>query len=53
MVRVFSTTPRIVMGPGSVKTIGVEVKALGIKRVLIVTDKGVISAGLTKRIEIR
>lgn len=51
MVRVFSTTPRIVMGPGSVKTIGTEVKALGIKRVLIVTDKGVISAGLMKPIE--
>lgn len=51
MVRVFSTTPRIVMGPGSVKTIGAEVKALGIKRVLIVTDKGVIAAGLMKPIE--
>lgn len=51
MVRVFSTTPRIVMGPGAVKTIGAEVKALGIKRVLIVTDKGVISAGLMKPIE--
>jgi alcohol dehydrogenase len=51
MVRVFSTTPRIVMGPGSVKAIGAEVKALGIKRVLIVTDKGVISAGLMKSIE--
>ncbi len=32
MVKVFSTTPRIVMGPGSVKTIGAEVKALGIKK---------------------
>jgi alcohol dehydrogenase class IV len=51
MVRVFSTTPRIVMGPGAVKTIGAEVKALGIKRVFIVTDKGVISAGLMKPIE--
>ncbi|MCU0576494.1 MAG: iron-containing alcohol dehydrogenase, partial [Desulfobacterota bacterium] len=51
MVRVFSTTPRIVMGPGSVKTIGTEVKSRGISRVLIVTDKGVISAGLMKPIE--
>ncbi|MCE5280939.1 MAG: iron-containing alcohol dehydrogenase [Deltaproteobacteria bacterium] len=51
MVRVFSTTPRIVMGPGAVRTIGAEVKALGIKRVLIVTDRGVISAGLMKPIE--
>lgn len=51
MVRVFSTTPRIVMGPGSAKTIGAEVKARGVSRVLIVTDKGVISAGLLKSIE--
>jgi alcohol dehydrogenase class IV len=51
MVKIFSTTPRIVMGPGSVKTIGAEVKARGAKRVLIVTDKGVIAAGLLKSIE--
>lgn len=51
MVRVFSTTPRIIMGPGSVKTIGTEVKGKGVSRVLIVTDKGVISAGLLKSIE--
>ena len=51
MVKIFSTTPRIVMGPGSAKTIGAEVKARGIKRVLIVTDKGVIGAGLLKSIE--
>jgi alcohol dehydrogenase class IV len=51
MVRVFSTTPRIVMGPGSAGTVGAEVKALGIKRVLIVTDRGVISAGLMKPVE--
>jgi alcohol dehydrogenase class IV len=51
MVKIFSTTPRIVMGPSSVKTIGAEVKARGAKRVLIVTDKGVIGAGLLKSIE--
>ncbi|HNY66671.1 MAG TPA: iron-containing alcohol dehydrogenase [Deltaproteobacteria bacterium] len=51
MVRIFSTTSRIVMGPGASKTIGEEVKARGIKRVLIVTDKGVIAAGLLKTIE--
>ncbi len=51
MVKIFSTTPRIVMGPGSVKTIGAEVKAKGVKRVLLVTDKGVIGAGLLKSIE--
>jgi alcohol dehydrogenase len=51
MVRVFSTTPRIVMGAGSIKTIGTEVRARGAKRVLIVTDKGVIGAGLLKSVE--
>jgi alcohol dehydrogenase class IV len=51
MVKVFSTTPRIVMGPGSIKTIGIELKARSAKRVLIVTDKGVIAAGLLKSIE--
>lgn len=51
MVKIFSMTPRVVMGPGSARTIGAEVKALGIKRVLIVTDKGIISAGLMKPIE--
>jgi alcohol dehydrogenase class IV len=51
MVKVFSTTPRIVMGPGSIKTIGTEVKARGANRVLIVTDKGVVAAGLLKSIE--
>jgi alcohol dehydrogenase len=51
MVRIFSTTSRIVMGPGASKTIGDEVKARGVKRVLIVTDKGVVGAGLLKNIE--
>lgn len=51
MVRVFSTTPRIVMGPSSVKTLGAEVRKRGATRVLVVTDKGVIQAGLLKPIE--
>jgi alcohol dehydrogenase class IV len=51
MAQIFSTTPRIVMGPGAVKTIGDEVKKRGIGKVLIVTDKGVIGAGLTGPVE--
>jgi len=51
MVRVFSTTPRIVMGRGSIKTIGAEVKRKGATRILIVTDKGVVSSGILKTIE--
>jgi alcohol dehydrogenase class IV len=52
MVRVFSTTPRIVMGRGSIKTIGAEVKRKGATRILIVTDKGVVSSGILKPIEV-
>ncbi|MRR36983.1 iron-containing alcohol dehydrogenase [bacterium] len=51
MVKIFSTTPRIVMGPGASKTIGDEVKAKGMGKVLIVTDKGVVSTGLLSGIE--
>jgi len=51
MAQVFSTTPRIVLGPGAIKTIGDEVKKRGIAKVLIVTDKGVIGAGLTGPLE--
>lgn len=51
MIQVFTTTPKIVMGLGSIDTIGDEVKRRGVKNVLIVTDKGVIAAGLTQAIE--
>jgi len=51
MVRVFSTTPRIVMGQGAARTVGNEVRDRGVRRVLIVTDKGVIAAGLLKTLE--
>jgi alcohol dehydrogenase class IV len=42
----FRTTPRILMGPGSADQIGRELKALKGKRALIVTDPGIIRAGL-------
>ncbi len=51
MIKVFSTTPRIVMGPGAAKTIGEEVKSRGVRKALIVTDKGCIAAGLVSTIE--
>jgi alcohol dehydrogenase class IV len=44
----FRTTPRIVMGPGAVRQLGQEAKALKAERALFVTDKGVIAAGLLK-----
>jgi alcohol dehydrogenase class IV len=51
MVKVFSTTPRIIMGAGSSKTIGAELRSRGTERVLVVTDKGVIAAGILQSVE--
>ncbi len=51
MVRQFNTTPRIVMGPGAVHSLGQEVKNRGVKKVLVVAGKGVIGAGLADPVE--
>ena len=42
----FCVTPRIVFGPASVENTGSEARDLGAKSVLIVTDVGVLGAGL-------
>ena len=47
-ITLFRTTPRIVMGPGAIGQIEQEVRALMAKKVLFVTDKGIIEAGLIK-----
>jgi len=47
----FRTTPRILMGPGCSAQIGLEAKALKGKKVLIVTDPGIVRAGLLKPVE--
>ena len=47
-VTLFRTTPRIVMGPGAIGQIGEEVRSLQAKKVLFVTDKGVVKAELIK-----
>ncbi|MDR0596680.1 MAG: iron-containing alcohol dehydrogenase [Clostridiales Family XIII bacterium] len=47
----FSLPTRIEFGEGVVKTAGEEAKALGATKVLLVADKGVIGAGLTKPVE--
>ncbi len=46
----FHAPPRIVFGPGVVKTVGDEAKALGAKKVLVVTDKGVAGAGILAKV---
>lgn len=47
----WSFPTRIVFGNGSVKQTGAEAKRLGTSRALIVTDKGVVKAGLLAPIE--
>ena len=47
-ITLFRTTPRIVMGPGALGQIAEEARALSAKKILLVTDKGVIGAGLVK-----
>lgn len=47
-VTLFRTTPRIVMGPGALNQIADEVRQLKAKKILLVTDKGIIRAGLLK-----
>jgi alcohol dehydrogenase class IV len=47
-ITIFRTTPRIVMGPGAIGQIAQEVHELRAEKVLFVTDKGIIEAGLIK-----
>ncbi|NLI81302.1 MAG: iron-containing alcohol dehydrogenase [Deltaproteobacteria bacterium] len=47
----FQTTGRIVMGPGSLSRLPDEIKRLGASRVFIVTDPGLVQAGVVDRLE--
>ena len=46
----FKLPTRILFGVNLVDSLGEEVKALGIRRVLLVTDEGVVNAGLLDRV---
>jgi alcohol dehydrogenase class IV len=50
-VRFFQTTPRIVMGPGSLGQAPSEIKRMGARRVAIVTDPGLVATGIVSRLE--
>ncbi|MHC4215877.1 MAG: iron-containing alcohol dehydrogenase [Planctomycetota bacterium] len=50
-ITLFRTIPRIVMGPGALSQLADEVKALKATKVLIVTDQGLIGAGLVKQVQ--
>ena len=47
----FRTTKRILFGAGSVEKIGTEAQLLKAKKILIITDPGVIQAGLLEGVE--
>jgi alcohol dehydrogenase len=47
----FSTTGRIVMGPGSIQGLAGEIKRLKGTKVLIVTDPGLVNTGIVGRVE--
>jgi len=42
----FNTTPSLLCGPGTISQLGMRVRALGMSRVLVVTDAGIVKAGL-------
>jgi len=48
-ITLFRTTPRIVMGPGAIGQLAQEALGLKAEKVLFVTDKGIIKAGLLSR----
>ncbi len=50
-IHMFQTTPRIVMGPGSLMRIQDEIKRLGGGPVIIITDPGIVAAGIAGRLE--
>lgn len=50
-ITLFRTAPRIVMGPGALGQLADEARALKAEKVLIVTDQGLIDAGLVKQAE--
>ncbi len=47
----FQTTPRIVMGPGCLSQIQSEIQRLGCNKVMVVTDPGIVQAGIAARLE--
>jgi len=51
VTNVFQTTPRIVMGEGSISHIVDEINKLGCRKVFIVTDAGLVDAGIVGQLE--
>jgi alcohol dehydrogenase len=50
-VRFFQTTPRMVIGPGCVAQLADEIRRLGARKLLVVTDPGLVATGIVARVE--
>lgn len=50
-VKIFQTTPRIIRGTGSLPKVKDEIARLGKSRVMILTDPGVVGAGILQQLE--
>ncbi|EFL49189.1 iron-containing alcohol dehydrogenase [Solidesulfovibrio fructosivorans JJ]] len=48
---IFATTPRIILGTGTIARVGEEVRRLGKTSVCIITDPGVAASGIVERVE--
>ncbi len=51
VLRIFQTTPRVIMGPGSLHRVADEVKRLGGTEVMVITDPGLVKTGIAGRAE--
>ncbi len=49
-ITVMAWPTRIVLGPGALARLGGEVARLGVRRPLVVTDRGVVAAGIAERV---
>jgi alcohol dehydrogenase class IV len=50
-VSVMAWPTRVLLGAGALARLGEEVRALGVKRPLVVTDRGVVAAGIAGQVE--
>ncbi|MCK5163107.1 MAG: iron-containing alcohol dehydrogenase [Desulfobacula sp.] len=49
-IKMFQTTPRIIMGFGSLARAVDEINRLDCKKIMIITDKGIVEAGISEKL---
>ena len=50
-IKMFQTTPRIIMGPGSLARVVDEINRIKCKKIMIITDTGLVEAGIFGKLE--